>query len=56
MRLVFTKDIGNNFKAGVVKDYPKPVWNQIAKSAKMALNKFTKPVDDVASQFKGKRQ
>ena len=54
MRLVFIKDIGENFKAGVIKDYPKPVWEQIAKSAEQPLNKFTKAVDDFANQFKGK--
>lgn len=56
MRLVFTKDIGNNFKAGVVKDYPKSVWDSIAKSANMALRKFTLSEEDFAKQFKGKKQ
>lgn len=54
MRLVFTKDVGNNFKAGVVKDYPLSVWKQIAKSVKTDLNRFTKPVDDFTNEFKGK--
>lgn len=56
MRLVFTKDVGKNFEAGMIKDYPKSVWERIADSAKMKLNKFTKPVDEMAEQFKGKTQ
>ena len=53
MRLVFTKDVGENFKAGMIKDYPKSVWNRIAISAGVELKKFTKQVDELAQQFKG---
>ncbi len=56
MQRVFTKDLSENFKIGVVKDYPKSVWSQIAKSAKMKLDKFSKPIDDLASELKGKQK
>lgn len=56
MRLVFTKDVGKNFKAGVIKDYPKAVWDNISKSAKKPLDAFTRPIDDFAKQFKGKKK
>lgn len=45
VELVFTKDAGR-FKAGMVKDYPKATWDQIAKSAGFRLNEFTKGIRD----------
>jgi hypothetical protein len=41
MQRIFTKDIGR-FKKGEVREYPKQVWEGIARSAKMKLDEFTK--------------
>ena len=42
---VFLKDVGR-FKKGDIREYPYPTWQGLEKSAKMALEKFSKPVDD----------
>jgi len=39
---VFTRDVGKNFKKGEVRDYPASTWQQIAKSAKLKLEAFSK--------------
>jgi len=40
----FTKDIGR-YKKGQQHDYPKAVWEQIAKSAKVKLEGFSEAVE-----------
>ncbi|MDZ4342346.1 MAG: hypothetical protein U1E51_07900 [Candidatus Binatia bacterium] len=40
----FTKDLGR-YKKGQSHDYPKAVWEQIAKSAKAKLDSFTEAVE-----------
>ena len=44
MQRVFTRAVGR-FKAGEIKDYPSAVWREIARSARLTLDKFTSPVD-----------
>ena len=41
MQRVFTKDVGR-FRKGDVRDYPKPLWQDIARSQKMKLEDFSK--------------
>jgi hypothetical protein len=45
MLRVFTKDVGKHFKKGQAKEFPKPVWSQIERSAKAPLHSFTKTID-----------
>lgn len=40
----FTKDLGR-YKSGEVHDYPKAVWENIARSAKAKLDSFSEAVD-----------
>ena len=40
----FTKAIGR-YKAGAVHDYPKAVWDKLAKDAKLKLDKFSTEVE-----------
>lgn len=56
MERVFTKDIGKNFKAGEVKDFPVQTWKQIEKSAKQRIDDFSSLTRDVikSAGFKGK--
>lgn len=46
MERIFTKDIGR-FNKGDSRNYPKPVWENIAKSAKQALTDITISVDEL---------
>ena len=46
MERVFTKDIGR-FKEGDSRNYPMPVWESIAKSAKQALTDITLTMDEI---------
>lgn len=41
MERVFLKDVGKNFKKGMVKDFPRSVWEQIEKSAGEKLAGFS---------------
>lgn len=41
MQRVFTKDVGR-FKRGEIRDYTRQVWENLARSAKMKLEDFTK--------------
>lgn len=41
MERIFTKNVGR-FVKGQLRDYPKQVWEQLAKSAKMKIEDFTK--------------
>lgn len=41
----FTKDLGR-YKKGQSHDYPKAVWEQIAKSAKAKLDSFSEAVEN----------
>jgi hypothetical protein len=43
----FTKDLGR-YKKGQSHDYPKAVWEQIAKSAKAKLDSFSEAVENNA--------
>lgn len=44
MELQFTRNVGDRFKKGEVRDYPKNTWEQIALNAKVPLEKFTRVV------------
>lgn len=55
MELVFTKDMGTNFKAGDICDYPVTTWRQIAKNAGRPLESFTAQIEKTAAA-KGKRK
>lgn len=50
MQLQFTKDVGQRFKKGDVRDYPKRTWTDIERSAGRDLASFTRadiqPVED----------
>jgi len=46
MERVFKKDIGR-FKKGDSRNYPQPVWEGIAKSAKQALTDITISADEL---------
>ena len=50
MQRKFTKDVGKNFKAGNLRDYPLYVWKQIARDARMDLDKFSEEVVDEAKE------
>ena len=39
----FTTDVGR-FRKGDVRDYPKQVWDGIAKSAKRSINSFSEGI------------
>lgn len=41
----FTKEVGR-YSNGSLRDYPREVWNTIARSAGMALESFTVEVDE----------
>jgi len=47
---VFLKDVGR-FARGTVGEYPRTTWKDIARSAKMPLERFTEPVASAAAQF-----
>ena len=50
----FTKDLGQNFRKGDVKDYPHRTWDTIAKAAGKSLDSFSEPVQ-VAGNINDKR-
>lgn len=56
MERIFTRKVGR-FETGDVRDYPKPVWRQIERSAKQPLEKFSRPVDEaLRDQVAGSRK
>ena len=55
MERVFTRQIGR-FELGAVRDYAKSVWQQIERSAKQPLEKFSRPVDEALRDSAGARK
>ena len=54
MELIFidsipTADGGFKYVEGEIKDYPRPTWQQIAKTVGRPLNSFAAPVADIAN-------
>jgi len=49
MELVFVKNVGERFKAGDVKNYPKTTWDGIARAAGEPLEDIAQPVVNVAT-------
>ncbi len=49
MQRMFLQDVGR-YKAGEIRDYPQGIWTDIARSAGQALDRFTKPVTQVAKE------
>lgn len=47
MRRTFLKSVGR-YAAGQTHDWPIATWQQVARSAKMALDKLSSPTDAVA--------
>jgi hypothetical protein len=45
MRRQFVREVGR-FQVGDVRDYPKMVWTEIARSAGVPLGAITRPVED----------
>lgn len=53
MERIFTKNVGGTsaaprFARGTIADYPMVTWDQIARSAKKPLEKFSRAVDQAA--------
>lgn len=53
MQRVLTKTVGR-YEQGVIKDYPRATWVQIARSAKAPLDSFSKPIEELANGGKKK--
>jgi len=47
MQRLFTDSIGR-FPAGAIRDFPKQVWSQIARSAGKPLDEFTVAIENVS--------
>ena len=53
MERIFTENVGGDqnrprFPKGAILDYPMATWDQIARSAKKPLEKFSRAVDQAA--------